>query len=176
MAVAGGTLYWIPKAAQQLFSLDEADLYFGAIACFCGVLGTLGSGAALDRLGANFITACRICSGVLTVSGCFLVAAVWPDSAVGFFTLLAVGYFFLSCFYAPAVNAILWSCEPHLRAQAVGLAMLLMHVFGDVPSPYYTGALQDVLNDWRWTMSIFFPLLFPAAIAYIVAAYLAAHE
>ena len=42
-----------------------------------------------------------------------------------------------------------------LKTLGCSICTLLIHVFGDVPSPIIVGKIQDVVNNWEKTMLYF---------------------
>lgn len=63
-----------------------------------------------------------------------------------YFGLLTLGATGLCCTTAGVNQSIMASVRPESRAFAVGLATLLTHALGDVPSPLVLGALSDYLS------------------------------
>eukprot|EP01060_Flectonema_neradi_P034296 TRINITY_DN596_c4_g1_i2.p1 TRINITY_DN596_c4_g1~~TRINITY_DN596_c4_g1_i2.p1 ORF type:complete len:512 (+),score=55.26 TRINITY_DN596_c4_g1_i2:80-1615(+) len=171
-AVGGVIVFWGPKAGRQVYELENADLYFGIMVVITGIGGTLTGGFILDKLGGGLSQAALFSGCALISAGFFTTLAfhVPPNdpSVYAFFTLFSIGYFCLASFYGPCVSSLLWVTEPEYRAQSVGFATFLSHVFGDVPSPYYAGAIQDSLVSWKWTMTIIMPLLIAAGVFFLV--------
>ncbi len=50
---------------------------------------------------------------------------------------------------APNTAVVLWSVPARLRPFAMSLQVIVIHVFGDVPSPVLLGWLQERLQNWR---------------------------
>ena len=171
-AVGGVIVFWGPKAGRQVYELDNADLYFGVMVIVTGIGGTLTGGFILDKLGgglsqAALFSGCALMSAAFFTTLSFHLPPNSPD-VYAFFSLFSVGYFCLASFYGPAVSALLWVTEPEYRAQSVGFATFLAHVFGDVPSPYYAGSIQDELTSWKWTMTIIMPLLAGSSLCFLI--------
>ena len=70
---------------------------------------------------------------------------------------------------APSNAVILWTVPPALRAPAMSMSVVVMHVLGDVPSPPLLGLLQGRLRDWRLSLAIATSLLAAGAAAYALA-------
>ena len=173
MAIAGILSFWGPKAARQVYNLDNADLYFGGVVIVAGIMGTLTGGALLDYHGGGYVTACKLVAGALVSSTvCFTLSFNMPFNdphLAGFFPFFFVGFYTFAFYFGPATYAILNSVPHKLRAQAMGFAVLVFHVVGDVPSPYYAGLIQDYIKDWRWTMTILMPCLGLGVVFFTIA-------
>lgn len=52
-------------------------------------------------------------------------------------------------FQAPNTAVVLWSVPSRLRPFAMSLQVIVIHVFGDVPSPVLLGWLQERIQNWR---------------------------
>ncbi|GMH24645.1 hypothetical protein Nepgr_026488 [Nepenthes gracilis] len=57
--VLGAYSYWGPKAGYNIYHMSNADLLFGGITIFCGILGTLSGGYILDSMNATISNAFR---------------------------------------------------------------------------------------------------------------------
>eukprot|EP00252_Welwitschia_mirabilis_P026970 TRINITY_DN905_c0_g1_i1.p1 TRINITY_DN905_c0_g1~~TRINITY_DN905_c0_g1_i1.p1 ORF type:complete len:365 (-),score=55.20 TRINITY_DN905_c0_g1_i1:449-1543(-) len=55
--VIGAYSYWGPKAGYAIYSMSDADIVFGALTVFCGILGTIGGGYILDYIGSTISNA-----------------------------------------------------------------------------------------------------------------------
>ena len=54
-----------------------------------------------------------------------------------------------------AVNGVLlWSVPVENRAMSMGFSVLILHAFGDVPSPVIIGYIDDTWKNPRFTMSV----------------------
>ncbi|KAJ9470918.1 putative sphingolipid transporter spinster-like protein 1 [Diplonema papillatum] len=172
-AVSGVIIFWGPKAGKSVFNLDNADLYMGIMVVVSGVAGTLCGGWLLDKLGGGYRNATRVCCIGMLLGATLCTAAFWvpPENpnVVAFFTLFSLGYFCIATLYGPIAAATLWAAPPDLRAQAMGFSTLAIHVLGDVPSPFYAGALQDKLNNWQLTLTLITPLLGASAFFFFLA-------
>eukprot|EP00899_Mesostigma_viride_P006890 jgi/Mesvir1/16201/Mv08463-RA.1 len=164
VAIAGGNVaytctlgayaYWGPKAGKQIFNMAGADTVFGGVTVITGILGTLSGGLLLDRL---FMPTPP--NALLIMWGCSLagfvalqVAFLLP-TATTFTLAFALGEFLMFNTQGPGAAALLWSVPPGLRAPACALVTVVIHLFGDVPSPPLVGLLQDRVDNWRVSMS-----------------------
>jgi MFS family permease len=141
----GGLQQWMPTFLSQErgFSLESANLKFGLIIVVDGILAALIGGWLGDRLlsrmkGAYyFVSAIGMALGVpamifaLYFRGRVMIPAIW------------VAAFFLLLNMSPLNAAIINSVGPHVRATALALNILVIHILGDVPSPTMMGYIAD---------------------------------
>jgi MFS family permease len=152
----GSFAYWGPTIVTRLFpevSLDTADLAFGGVTAGTGLVGTAIGGLILDRLIKQ--NASVQVEGALSKSGktmLILFFSMCIGSPVLFFaffmksfslmiSLLAVGELFLFVTTAPSNAVLLWCVPSNQRAFSMAFSVVVMHLFGDVPSPVFTGYL-----------------------------------
>ena len=156
-AVIGSYAFYGPQAGKDAFHVDpkSADMLFGVITVITGILGTLGGGIALDRMGSSMHNAATICSLSMLLGAAVIMLAFMAAPSFGVFSLIfSIGEFLLFVTQAPSNALILWSVPPQQRALAISLSVVSMHLFGDVPMPPLLGLLQGHLGNWRITMSI----------------------
>jgi len=62
--VIGAYSFLGPKAGKAVFSIsgETADITFGAVTVFTGIVGTLMGGIALDKMGSGVTNALILCS------------------------------------------------------------------------------------------------------------------
>lgn len=152
----GSFAYWGPTIVTQLFPevhLDTADLAFGGVTAGTGLVGTAIGGLILDRLikqnasvqvegslsksgKTMLILFCSMCVGSPV-----LFLAFFMKSFSLMISLLAVGELFLFITTAPSNAVLLWCVPSDQRAFSMAFSVVVMHLFGDVPSPVFTGYL-----------------------------------
>ncbi|KAJ6299193.1 hypothetical protein OIU76_020210 [Salix suchowensis] len=152
--VLGAYSYWGPKAGYSIYNMTNADLIFGGITIFCGIVGTLAGGYALDSINSTISNAFKLLSAV-TFAG-----AVFCFSAFCFKSMLPVNYICLHC------------VKPSLRPLSMAMSTVAIHLFGDVPSSPLVGVLQDQINSWRKTALILTSILFPAAAIWFIGIFM----
>jgi predicted MFS family arabinose efflux permease len=142
----GGLAFWMPQYLEKVKGLSLAHsnyLLFGSIAV-AGTLGTLAGGVLGSRL--HRLTP----SAPLWVSGTGIILA-WPLAALVIFSPLPVVYIpclvaaiFLLFLHPGVITAVVVSVAgPGLRAQAVALNIIIIHLVGDAPSTVLIGWTAD---------------------------------
>ena len=142
----GGLAAWWPTflARERGVPLDRGGFLFGAVLVVAGFLGTLCGGWLGDRLHA------RDRGGHFAAAGWGLVAA-FPFAAAGvllrdpalYWPAIFVALFFLFFNTAP-LNAVLVNvAPPSMRASAVAINVLVIHLLGDAISPWLMGLVSD---------------------------------
>jgi MFS family permease len=158
-SVAGYTAYtfslgalavWMPAFMQRErgWSPESAAITFSGIVVVTGFLGTIVGGAVDARLArgraAPSLVLCAITA--LMAAPLLMLALATQDSTI---CIAATG---LGCFLAfvsqaPINAAILNSVGSDARAFAVGMSALMIHVLGDVPSPWLVGKVSDATGS-----------------------------
>jgi MFS transporter, Spinster family, sphingosine-1-phosphate transporter len=142
----GGLAFWMPQYLEKVKGLSMAQanyLLFGAIA-LAGTLGTLSGGMLGSRLQRHTPSA------PLWVSGLGIVLS-WPLAALTIFSNLPaiyipalVGAIFLLFLHPGLITAVIVSVAgAGLRAQAVALNIIIIHLVGDAPSTLLIGWTAD---------------------------------
>jgi len=152
-----------PCDSRWNFSQTSADLYFGGSVVISGVMGTVLGGMWLDRKARKLTEAARDnrlirivapSSAILwqvAVGGAICIVAAYMKTPTAFFALLFVGQLFIFMCTAGINLVINWSVRTEFRSMALAMSVLILHAFGDVPSPIAIGALADVVSP-RMTM------------------------
>lgn len=142
----GGLAFWMPQYLEKAkgLSLAQANyLLFSAIA-LAGTLGTLAGGILGSRL--HRLTP----SAPLWVSGLGLILA-WPLAALvilsprpAVYLPALVAAIFLLFLHPGVLTAVIVSVAgAGLRAQAVALNIIIIHLVGDAPSTFLIGWTAD---------------------------------
>lgn len=145
----GGIGFWMPTYLQRAFEMSEADAgtYFGAATVLGGLVGTLVGGRLGDQAQAKGAGGYFRVSGWGLIMGApFVLAMPWLPSAYAVLGLALFAEFFLFLNTGP-LNAALVNCVgPHLRASAVAVNVLFIHLLGDAISPTFMGGVSDALG------------------------------
>lgn len=148
----GGLQFFTPKflaSGENGMSLEDANMKLGVAILLAGLIGTplgswLGDIAARRWSGGFFLM-----SGVsMLVSVPFilvaLLAALWGWPLV--FFGIATGVTLAMLNYGPS-NAIIINVNvPKIRAAAFAVNILMIHLLGDIPSPYLMGVVSDAVR------------------------------
>jgi MFS transporter, Spinster family, sphingosine-1-phosphate transporter len=146
----GGLAFWMPRYLEVAKGLTLAQanyLLFGAVTV-AGGLGTLAGGFLGDRLLRFTLRA------PLWVSG-LGVALAWPLAALTIYSSQPIlyipalmGAIFLLFLNPGLITSMIVSIAgPVRRGRAVALNIVIIHLVGDVPSPFLIGWVSD-----RWDL------------------------
>ena len=147
---SGALAEWAPAFLTRFRGLTtaQAGLITGAGVGVGSLLGTLSGGLLADRLRG------RTRSPYFALSGVSMgLAAVAVAIALTVHGALAIGLAifaaqFLMWFYNGPINAIIVNAVPfELRARAVGLSILMIHMFGDAISPVIVGRISETTGN-----------------------------
>ena len=143
----GGLAFWMPAFLQRErgFTQAQATIQFGAIVVITGFVGTFAGG----WLGDLFLKRSR--QAYLWVSGIATLLAA-PFALLAFTATdhsLELGALFVAEILSfastgPINSAIVNIVAPEMRASAVALSILTIHLLGDVPSPPLIGKISDL--------------------------------
>jgi MFS transporter, Spinster family, sphingosine-1-phosphate transporter len=167
----GGLAFWMPhylEVAKGL-SLSQANLLLFGSVTLAGGLGTLTGGFLGDRLLRYTLGAPLWVSGLGIVLALPLAAlAIFAAAPVLYIPALAGAIFLL--FLNPGVlTAVIVSVAgPWRRAQAVALNIVVIHLVGDVPSPFLIGWISD-LGSLTWGVSLTLVALAAGAVLILMA-------
>jgi len=158
----GGLGYWMPAFLERVrgMSRSEATVTFGAITVATGFVGTFIGGWLGDRFLKRTKQSYLWVSGIATLlaAPATYVALSSPNKPVYISAIVLAEVLIFMC-TGPINSAIVSLVAPNERATAMGLAVFVMHLVGDIPSPPLIGFLSD-----RSTLEQAF-LLVPVAVA-----------
>jgi MFS transporter, Spinster family, sphingosine-1-phosphate transporter len=155
-AAIGAFSFWAPKFLYAHYGLPlaTATTRFGVILVVAGVLGTVlggrwadrrqrarasGETSDVDRVRAFlWVSAIGSAVGAPLAAGCFL-----SPSPTAFFAFAFPCIVVLFLCTSPVNGAILRSVPTGLRASAMALSILAIHVLGDLWSPAFVGLVAD---------------------------------
>lgn len=142
----GGLQAWIPTFLTRVrtLSMEKANLIFGAITCFNGIVATLIGGWAGDRLLKRHAGAYYSFSGIaMLVSVPLMIMAIYLTGQV-MFPAIFVAEFFLLINTGPVNAALVNSVAPAIRATAMAINIFVIHLLGDAFSPLLIGKISDM--------------------------------
>ncbi|MFT3706798.1 MAG: MFS transporter [Archangium sp.] len=160
----GGIADWFAEflSRDRNMKLSEADLAIGVSVVLGGLVGTTLGGFVADRLKGKTRQPYLALSGlsmipavILSVVAIYVLRAPMAIVVCVLFTQL-----FLWAYNSPVNAVIVNSVEPGMRARAVGLSILSIHLFGDVMSPPLIGAISDATKNLELAL-----VMVPIAIA-----------
>ena len=141
----GGIQVWMPTFLSRArgYSLEDANLMFGAIVVVDGILASLIGGwlgdLLLPRMRSSYYFVSAISMGlgvpVMIVALFFRGRIMLPAIAVAAFLLLVNT--------SPLNTALVNSVGAHIRATAIAVNIFIFHLLGDVPSPTLMGYVAD---------------------------------
>jgi len=152
----GGLAFWMPRYLEAVKGLEMAQanyLLFGTVTV-AGGLGILTGGFLGDRLLKYTLKAPLLVSGLgVALSIPLAAVAIFAKNPV-FYVPGLVGAIFLLFLNPGVLTAVVVSVAgPQRRAQAVALNIVIIHLVGDVPSPFLIGWLAD-LWSLKWGVSL----------------------
>jgi MFS family permease len=159
----GGMAVFLPKFLMRIRGLTESMTTVGSglVLVATGLVGTTVGGWVADRLLARTRQAYLWVSGVATlVAAPVGLVALLAPSPVVYWTALVLAELLLFSSTGPINSAIVNLVAPEMRASAVAVSILMIHVLGDVPSPTILGAISDASTLARAV------LIIPAAILF----------
>lgn len=157
----GGMAAFMPKFLMRARALPEATAtsWFGLILVATGFVGTAVGGWIGDALLRRTRQSYLWVSGVATLVAApvALVALTSPAPAL-YWAAIVVAELLLFSSTGPINSAIVNLVAPDVRATAVALSILAIHLLGDVPSPTALGMISDASSLERAV------LIIPAAV------------
>ncbi len=141
----GGIQVWMPQFlySERGYSLQAANLTFGTVIVVDGIVASLTGGWLGDYLlrrmkGAYYlVSAAGMLLGVPVMIVALFVKGRVMVPAIG------LAAFFLLLNTAPLNAAVINSVGAHIRATALSVNILVIHVLGDMPSPTMMGWVAD---------------------------------
>jgi predicted MFS family arabinose efflux permease len=141
----GGLQVWMPTFLTRVrgLTLVHANEFFAGITLVNGVVATLVGGWLADRLFRRRADAYYLVSGLaMAVSVPMMVAAVYIGGP-GMYPAIFVTEFALLFNTGPLNTAVVDSVGAGIRAFAISLNLLVIHLLGDSLSPTLIGYISD---------------------------------
>jgi MFS transporter, Spinster family, sphingosine-1-phosphate transporter len=142
----GGIQVWIPKFlySERHYTLEAANLAFGLIIVADGILAALAGGWLGDYLLPRLKGSYYLVSAASMLIGMpVMIVALFVKGPL-MIPAIAVAAFFLLLNTAPLNAAVINSVGAHIRATALAINILIIHILGDIPSPTMMGWVADV--------------------------------
>jgi MFS family permease len=145
----GGLAIWMPAFLnlERGIALGTVGPVFGAITASAGFLGTLVGGLLGDWADRRWAYGGIWISGLsLALAAPLMIAIANAREAWVIFGLSFIAQFFIFINTGPLNAAIVNCVVPTFRAFAMGMSVLVIHLFGDALSPIVIGAVGQRLS------------------------------
>jgi sugar phosphate permease len=141
----GGLQVWMPTFLSRVrgMSLLHANVFFAVITAVNGVLATLCGGWVADRLLRRRSDAYYLVSGAaLAISAPLMFAAIYVGGPA-MFPIIFIAEFCVLFNTGPLNAAVVDSVGASIRASAIALNLIVIHLLGDAASPTLMGYISD---------------------------------
>ena len=146
----GALVFWAPEwlRSDKGLSAEAANNLLGVCAIIGGFVGTMLGGVAGDWLskrvhGAFF----WVCAGSALLAAPFALAAIVSNDRLTYSVCIFIGMTLVFIGNGP-VNALLVNLvPPHVRTIALGMVVVIIHVFGDGISLTLVGSISTWLRQ-----------------------------
>jgi MFS family permease len=141
----GGIQVWMPTFLSRArgYSLESANLLFGAIVVVDGILASLIGGWLGDRLLPRVKGSYYLVSAISMGLGVpVMIVALFFRGPI-MIPAIAVAAFLLLINTSPLNTALVNAVGSHIRATAIAINIFIFHLLGDVPSPTLMGYVAD---------------------------------
>ena len=145
----GGLAVWMPNFLERVHNIPavKATTTFGAIVVVTGFFGTFAGGWLGDYWQKSSRQAYLWMSGWITlVAAPLTFLALTAMSPSLYYPAIVVAELLLFMSTGPINSAIANLVSPAERASAFALSMFIIHLLGDVPSPWLIGHLSDLTS------------------------------
>ncbi|MEK7468931.1 MAG: MFS transporter [Planctomycetota bacterium] len=169
----GGIADWFPTflSRDRGMSLDRAGYLVGIVTVVGGLGGTILGGFVADRLGRFTRQPYLAVSGLAMIPAlALIIVSIYVVHAhMAILACVLVAQIFLWAYNAP-VNALLVnSVSGGMRARSIGLAILCIHLFGDVASPPLIGRINDSIGNLPLSLAVVPAAIGVSAVIWILA-------
>src|SRR5688572_21643310 len=129
---------------EKGMTLEEIAVWYALVVLVAICAGMYASGRLIDRLSARTKRAYAYLPAVgLTIAIPFFAGFVWAPGWQLALVFLAVPMFFNYFYLSPAVTLVQEEVQPHERAMAGALLLLVMNLIGLGFGPTFLGAVSD---------------------------------
>ena len=145
----GGLAVWMPNFLERVHHIPavKATTSFGAIVVVTGFLGTFAGGWLGDYWQKSSRQAYLWMSGWITLLAAPLAfVSLTAQSPSLYYPAIIVAELLLFMSTGPINSTIANLVSPAERASAFALSMFVIHLLGDVPSPWLIGRLSDLAS------------------------------
>jgi len=141
----GGISQWMPTFLSRVrgIPLTKANLIFGGIVLFDGVVATLVGGWLGDwMLRRDKASYYRLSAWSVLLAIPFMIVAIF-HAGIFMYPAVLLSIFFLMSNSGPANAALVNSVSAPIRSTAVAVNLFVIHILGDIPSPPLMGFISD---------------------------------
>jgi MFS family permease len=145
----GGVAVWLPTYLVRVYamSLGEAGVVSGTAVMLGSLAGTITGGMFAERLSRHTPNALvYTIASSLAVTALLLPLFLYFERRAMLVPILLIINFFLFWHIGPVNTLIANVSPPNVRALAVSIQMLVIHLLGDAFSPALIGAASDALQ------------------------------
>ncbi len=141
----GGLSVWMPTFLSRVrgYPLARANLIFGGITAFDGTVASLAGGWLGDRLLRRTKTGYYLVSAASMAMGVPVMIVALYTTGRTMLPGILLAEFLLLLNTAPLNAALINSVGAHIRATAIAVNILMIHLLGDALSPWLIGKISD---------------------------------
>jgi len=142
---------------QYGLELSVSNYLIGAVTAICGIFGNVFASFLMDYLINTRLLDPRYVGISLSVLFSLLALpfafiSVFMDVISAFLVLMFCCEFLMLCTVTPVNSTFLTCVPPEIRGHSMAIATLMIHLFGDLSSPYIFGAISDRTNNQRYSL------------------------
>jgi len=143
----GGLQFWAPRylsAGPDDMDLTDVTFWLSVVLIISSLVGMpvgswLADWLARRRPGGYFL----VSSAGMFASAPFIVGALLSRDPYVIFGGICVGLTFATFQFGPTNTILVNAVSPRVRAAGFAVNIFLIHLLGDIPSPYVMGAVSD---------------------------------
>ena len=141
----GGISVWMPTflVRERGYSVGTAGTIFGLILLFDGIVASLLGGWVGDKLLPRYKGAYYLVSAITLGLGIPVMMFALHATGVPMFIGILIAGFLLLFNTSPLNTALINAVGSHIRAFALAVNIVMIHLLGDVPSSWIIGRLAD---------------------------------
>ena len=146
----GGLAYWFPSFLSRArgWDVSQATQLFGSTTVVAGITGTIFGGFLADIWHARNRKAYFYVSAIgMMLATPMAVASILIESRAWAIPFVFLTVFFLFFNTGPLNAAIISVVHPRMKATAMALNILFIHLLGDAISPVLMGRISDVTDS-----------------------------
>jgi predicted MFS family arabinose efflux permease len=146
----GGLAYWFPTFLSRMrgWHLTTATQFFGAITVVAGIAGTMFGGFLADMWQEKSRRSYFYVSAIgMILAAPLAMASILIQNRIWVFPFVFLSIFFLFFNMSPLNAAIISVVKPRMRATAMAMNILFIHLLGDAVSTWAIGRVSDATES-----------------------------